>query len=131
RRGAVERVVPGNAPEALLPALPEHRVSEPAEFAELAVVEAGEVGRVSQPPMIKFRHGVQPEQIQARHAKMRALHGPIVQPSDAERAAIAHALADDLPRVAEIVAVLPHDLRHVAEVLRLHLTHAKWHPGGE
>src|SRR4051812_30236938 len=60
---------------------------------------------------------------------MRALYRPILQPRDPQRAAIAHPLGDHLPGIAEVIAILPDDPRHVAKVRRLHLPDAKRHPG--
>src|SRR5262245_61137195 len=52
---------------------------------------------------------------------MNALNGPVAKTRHAERTAIATALAQHLPRVAEVVAILPRDLRHVAKMVRLGL----------
>ncbi len=44
---------------------------------------------------------------------------PVVEAGDAERAAVAHALAQDAPRVRQVVAVLPDGLDHLVVVVRL------------
>src|SRR5216684_4945361 len=56
---------------------------------------------------------------------MRARDGPVVEPGHAEGAAVADPLAEDLPAVGKIVAVLPDNLGHVAEVLRFGLAKAE------
>ena len=44
-------------------------------------------------------HGVQPEQLEARHAEMNAFDRPIVKTGHSERAPVANPLAQDFPRV--------------------------------
>ena len=56
---------------------------------------------------------------------MHAVDRPIVEPGDAQRAAIAHAAAQNLPGVRQVVAILPHDLGHVAKVLRFSAAQAE------
>jgi hypothetical protein len=51
--------------------------------------------------------------------------------SDAERAAITNALAQDLPGISEIIAIFPDYPGHVAEVLRLGLTQPEGNCGFE
>ena len=52
-----------------------------------------------------------------------------VQPGDAERATIAHALRNHFPCVAKIVAVLPNDAGHVAKMFRLGLAESERYGG--
>ena len=75
---------------------------------------------------VELRHGVQAKQIQARHAEMRAFDRPIVQPGDAQCATIAHTAGENFVSVREIIAILPDDLQHVAEMLRFRLAEAEW-----
>ena len=42
-----------------------------------------------------------------------------MQAGDAQRAAVAHALGNHLPRIAKVVLVFPDNLEHVAKMLRL------------
>ena len=79
------------------------------EFAQLRVVERLQASRRLRAAHVQRRHRVQPKQIQPRHAEVHAFDGPIVEARDAQRAAVAHAPAQDFPGVGEIVAILPDD----------------------
>ena len=98
---------------------------KPAELAQLVVAQAAQRLDVGEAPRVERRHGVEPQQVQPRHAQVDAVDRPVVQARDAERAAVAHAAAQHLPGVAEVVAVLPRDARHVAKVVRFRLAEAE------
>jgi hypothetical protein len=131
RPDAGEGVVPGDAGEARLAVTPPQRMGEPAEDAQLPVVAAPPGADVDEGVFRHGRHGVEPQQIQPRHAEVGALDGPVVETGYAERAAVAHAAGDYLPGVGQVVAVVPHDLEHVAEVFGLGVTEAKRGQAGE
>ena len=118
-------VVPRDATKAAITMFAQEGAGDATEFAKLRIVHRRHERGVLELANVERGHRVQAKQIQARHAEMRAGDGPVVQSSDAERAAIAHALGDDLPRVAEVVAVLPDDADHVAEMLGLGAANAE------
>ena len=62
---------------------------------------------------------------------MHAFDRPVVEAGDAESAAVTHTAIDDLPRVGEIVFVVPDHLEHIAEVFRLRVADAKGRQAGE
>ena len=108
--------VPGNSAKAFRVFFAKHGEGEAAEFTQFGVGEFLQGGDVVQERNVEFRHGIQPKQVQTRHAEVRAFDGPIVKTGDAECAAVAHAAAEDFPGVGKIVAILPDDGGHVAEV---------------
>ena len=63
--------------------------------------------------------GVQPHQLEAHHAEVRARQRPVAQARCAQRAAVADAVRQDAPGERQLVAVLPGDLDHLAVVVRL------------
>jgi hypothetical protein len=116
-RDALVGFVPGYAPEAPVAVLPQQRIRQPAQFPQLGIIHRAQQRQILQLANVERRHGVQPKQIQAGHAQVGAFDGPVVKPRDPQRAPIAHALAQYLPGIAEIVAVLPDDAEHVTKVL--------------
>ena len=60
---------------------------------------------------------------------MRSLDRPIVQASDAQRAAIANPAAQNFPGVGKIIFIFPNDFRHVAKMFRFRLPKAEWNGG--
>src|SRR5688572_2636722 len=79
--------------------------------------------------VIDRRHGVQAQQVQTGHAKMHAVESPIVQACHAQRTSVANALRQNLPRMSEIVAVLPRDHGQLREMLRFGLPQSEWNGG--
>ena len=69
------------------------------------------------------------QQAQARGAEVDAVDRPVVQPGDAERAAVADALAQDPRRVGQGAAVLPGHLQHVEVVVGLRQARSRWAAG--
>ena len=59
------------------------------------------------------------EQFEPGRAEVDALDRPVVEARDPECAAVAHALAQDAPRVRQVAAVPPHRPDHVRVVVRL------------
>jgi hypothetical protein len=49
-----------------------------------------------------------------------------VKTCHAKRATVADPLAQQLPSIAQIIAIVPRDPRHVAKVFGLGLANAKW-----
>lgn len=119
-------IIPGDALKAVAVFFANEREGEATKLAEFGVGKFFEAGDVVEEGNVQFRCGVEAEEIQARHAKMRALDGPIVKASDAQGATITDTAAKDFPGVGEIVPVLPDDRGHVAEVARLPIEQAKW-----
>ena len=122
---ATERVIPSDRRETTFAVSTNKRAGDAPQFAQLGVGLRFERCDVRHERRIERAHRVQAKQIQPRHAEMHAVDRPVVEAGDAERAAIAHALAEDFPCVGRVVAVLPRDLEHVAEVTRLAAGHAK------
>jgi hypothetical protein len=85
-------------------------------LAEFGVGEVSEVRNVFKEGNLQFGHGVEPKEIEPSHTKVRAFDGPVVKAGDTEGASITDAAAEDFPGIAEVVAVLPNDACHVAEV---------------
>ena len=108
---------------------PQHRTRQTTKFAQFGVGKPFELRHVLQQLRIKGRHGIQAEQIQTGHAQMNPIDGPVVKTRHAERTAVAHSLAQHLPGVTKIVAILPDHTQHVAKVLRLGLAQTERHLG--
>ena len=71
------------------------------------------------------RHRVDAQQVEPRRAEVDARDRPVVEAGDAERAAVAHALAAGCAtRTGGCSRFCPDDLRHVGVVVRLLLAHA-------
>ena len=120
----VQRLVPRHAGEAALAAAAHHRIRQPAEVAQLRAAELAQLLDVGEHRRVERAHRVDPQQVEPRRAEVDAGDRPVVEAGDTERAAVAHALAQDAPRVRQVAAVLPDDLRHVAVVVRLLLADA-------
>ena len=123
---ALIHLIPRNAAKSRRALFADHGIRQASEFAQLGIVHFFQLRDIGQKPLVERRDRVQAQKIQARHAKMRPLHGPIVQARHAERAAVAHAASDHFPRVGQVVLVLPNDMEHVAEVLRFCEANAEW-----
>ena len=117
--------IPGDAGETLLALAAQHRIGQSAQFSKLGIRTLGQVVDVLQQRRVECRHGVEPQQIQPRHAEVHTVDRPVMQAGDAQRAAVAHALGHHLPRVAKVVLVFPDNLEHVAKMLRLGQANAK------
>ena len=115
---ALIRLIPRNATKPRSALFADHRIREASQFPQLSVVHFFQIRDIGQKPLVERGDRVQAQKIQARHAKMRSLHGPIVQAGHAERATIAHAASDHFPRVGKVVPVFPNNMEHVAKVLR-------------
>ena len=59
------------------------------------------------------------EEVEPRRAEMDALHRPVAKACDAKRAAVAHALGKDAPRVGQVVTVVPDRAEHLEVVIGL------------
>jgi len=112
-----ERLVPGDAPEPRLAALPEHRVGEASELSQARAVELAQGFDVPQSLRIERAHRVDLEEIEARRAEVDAVDRPVVEAGNAERATVADALAEDVPCVPGVALVLPHGLGHFQVVV--------------
>ena len=119
------RFIPGDAGETLLALAAQHRIRQSAQFSKLSIRTLGQAVDVLQQRRVECRHGVEPQQIQSRHAEVHTVDRPVMQAGDAQRAAVAHALGHHLPRVAKVVLVFPDNLEHVAKMLRLCQANAK------
>ena len=72
--------------------------------------------KISEPLVIERRHGAEAQQVQPGETQMGAAQRPVLEPRGAERAAVARAAGQDLPRVPEVVPVVeqhPDDNRAV------------------
>src|SRR5487761_848358 len=63
--------------------------------------------RVFEEMPIDGGHGVEAQQYQTKGAEVNALHGPVVHSRGAESAAVAAAIVQDAPCVAELIAIFP------------------------
>ncbi len=120
----IERVVPRERPEPGVAAVTHHRRTEPAQLAQLAPVQLRQRGDVGEPFVGDRGRGVDLQQFQARRAQVHAGDRPVVEAGNAERASVAHALAQDAPRKRQVAPVVPHGRGHVAVVMRLLLSRA-------
>ena len=119
------RFIPRNSTKPRVTFFADHGAGKTPEFPELRVVQRLERRNIFQPLNVQRRHGIQAEKIQARHTEMSSLDCPVVQARDSQRTAIAHALANDLPGVAEIVPIIPENPGHVPEVPGFRMADAK------
>src|SRR6185369_12595546 len=129
-RGRAIGLVPGDHAEALLAAPPDHRLGQAPEVAQVARGQALQRGDVAQALRIERGRGVEAEELEADHAEVDPVHGPVAQSRGAQRAAVAHALAQDAPGVRQLVAVAPRDARHLDVVVRLALARVARHARG-
>jgi hypothetical protein len=93
-----------------------------AEAAELTKVRARlrpEGLDVAERGRVEGVGGVEGEQLEAGRAEVDAVDRPVPEAGHAEGAAVAHALAEHLPGVAGVAAVVPRHERHLLEVVRL------------
>src|SRR5487761_196224 len=63
--------------------------------------------RIFEEMPVDCRHGVEAKQFQAQGAKVNALHRPVMHSRGAEGAAVAAAIVQDAPCVAELIAIFP------------------------
>src|SRR5918994_729670 len=66
-------------------------------------------------------HRIDLQQVQPRRAQMHARDRPVVKAGDAERAPVAHTLAENAPRVPKVAAVLPDGPGDLGVVIGLRL----------
>ena len=127
-RGDVGRFGPADPPEPRLAGAPQHGVAEPAEAAQFRRASCGQSFGVGEHGRIERRHRVQPQQVEPNHAQVDAVHRPVPEPRRSESATVADSVAQDAPRVAALVAVLPRDPGHLQVVARLRLPQAEGGP---
>ena len=108
-----ERLVPRQPVEPVVAGAMDHRERHAPQLAQLLVRQPAQLGDALQPSLVRGAHGVQAEQLEPRHAQVDAGDHVVAQPARAQRAAVAHAAREDAPGVREVVAVLPHHLRHL------------------
>ena len=72
RSDAVERLLPAHAHEAVAAALQHHGIRNASELVQLFIRHGSQTSNVGEAFVCRRRHGVQAQQIQARHAQMRA-----------------------------------------------------------
>jgi len=111
--------VPRRHAEPLLAAPAHHRLGKAAQRAQIVRGEPLQRGDIGQAPRVERGRRVQPHQLQPHHAQVDAVHRPIAQAGGAQRAPVAHALAQDAQRVRELVAVGPGHARHLQVVVGL------------
>ena len=112
-----DRVIPGNAAKPLVALVAHHRDGEPPEAAQLLFFRPAQTLDVLERAPVHRRHGVQAQELQPHGAQVNALHRPVAHPRGAERAAVAAAVAQDAPGVAEVVAVFPQRVQNVLVVV--------------
>ena len=119
-----ERLVPGDAGEAGLAAPTAHRVTQPAQAAQLVTRPVLEGGDVAQHDRVERVGGVELEHAQPGGAQVHAVDGPVVEAGHAEGAPVAHPLRQHVPGVAGVVEVGQRHLDHLAVVVGLGLADA-------
>ena len=108
-----QRLVPRQAVEAVAPGAVDQRERQAAQLAQLLVRERAQRGEVAELMLGDRSHGVQAQELEARHAQVDARDHVVAQPARPERASVTHAVPEDAPGVPEVVAVLPGDLDHL------------------
>ena len=119
------RLLPGNAGEALLSRAAAHRVRNTAQPSHRLRRKSGKPRDIGENRRIESAPRVRTKQVQPHHAQVDAVDREVADARRAERAAVAHAARQDAPRVRELAAVLPGDARHLAIVLRLRPAEAR------
>ncbi len=119
RRDLVECLIPRDARETRLARAPQHRVRQPSELPQLPAVEPGQRVGVGEMAVVDGGRGVDLQQVEPGRAQVHPADGPVVEPGNAERAAVAHTLAQDARRVRQLPAVVPYRARDRAVVVRL------------
>jgi hypothetical protein len=125
---ALQRFGPGHARETALPATPHHGPTQTSQGPQRLAVLDLQCGDVRHAGGIHGIHGVEPQEIETDEAEVRALDRPVLQPRGAQRAAVADALAEDLPGVGRVLPVVPGDLQHLQVVVRLALAEPERKP---
>ena len=114
--------VPGDPAEPFVAPVADHGNAETSELAQFLFVLVAQRAHVFKGTPVHGWHGIQAEQLQADSAEVHALHGPVVHAGGAEGAAVAAAVAQNAPGVAEIVAVFynaVHDIFVCVGMLRV------------
>src|SRR5487761_406357 len=70
-------------------------------------------------------HGVEAKQFQAQGAKVNALHRPVMHSRGAEGAAVAAAIVQNAPCVAELIAIFPDRIENVLVCIGMLLVEAE------
>src|SRR5487761_142544 len=69
--------------------------------------------RIFEEMPVDCRHGVEAKQFQAQGAKVNALHRPVMHSRGAEGAAVAAAIVQNAPCVAELIAIFPNRVEDI------------------
>ena len=113
------RLVPRDPVEPAVAAAAAHRMGEAAELAEVVGGQVAQPRDIAEDGVVERLGAVQLEQPQAGRAQVDAVQRPVVEPGDAQRAAVAHPLGEDRPRLAGVALHTPGDLGHLAVVVGL------------
>ena len=103
----VQRLVPGDPPEARLAPPADHRVWEPPKGPELGAPFPPERFEVGEHGDIQGRHSVEPEQPEPHVAQVDLVEGPVAEPGGPQRTPVADSVPQDPPSERQVVAVLP------------------------
>src|SRR5262249_1462107 len=92
---------------------------EASQAVQLLVAHGAQTGCILKALLRGRGHRVQAQQVQPRHAKMRAGDHIVAETVGPERTSVAYAMVQHPPGLSQVVLVLPYRPGHVTEVARL------------
>ncbi len=122
------RFFPGHPPKSFFTFSPDHRNRQPSQLPQLLLGFLLQRRHIFEHPPVHRRHGVETKQRKTNCAQMDPLHGPVVHAGRAQGAAVATAIVENAPGIAQIVAVFPNRGQHVLISVGMLLVHAIRHP---
>ena len=125
-------LVPRHRPEAPLAPSSQQGQRQAPQRAQLPLRQPPQPLHIGQRRGVERRLGVEAQEVEADPAQVHAVHGPVAQARGAQGAAVADAVAQDAPGVAQAVPVLPGGVQDVevgAEATTQEVRHRALSPG--
>src|SRR5262249_21263331 len=121
----IQSLVPAHSSKADFSSSAHHRARQSTHGAQLGAGLPRQWLHSGQAVRIERAAGVQPQQSEPHVAEVNALDRPIAKPAGAQRAAVADAVLEDPPRVAQPISVLPEGSGDLQIVVRSLLPNAE------
>src|SRR6266705_2840900 len=121
----LQRVLPGNPPEAAISVVADHRVRETAEFSKLLRGLRPQWVDVREAPDAEGPHRVQRKQVEADRAKMDPFHREIAEARGSQGTAVADAIMENAPCEERPALVVPGRPEDFSVIVGLHGTQSE------
>ncbi|CAB5035850.1 unannotated protein [freshwater metagenome] len=123
---SIKGVIPRDTGESLFTSASTHWISEPSHLAQFNTGSIAKPRNVTQYRMIKCRSTIHFKQFQSGGTQMNSIQSPVMEPGYSERATIAHAFVQYLPRSLWSATNIDGDARHLTEMIGFGMADAVW-----